>query len=225
MWLLAAAGLFLGSAVLQLVASLQRWVVFSGSRAPDDLSAEDHVFDYRFPMDPWESVGSTAELFGAGLLIQALGVLCMAVGVLALSGSAARRSAKAAVLEIVLALLVAGSLGVNGAHALASGAAGAPSPLQHMEAVGIVGFAGLVALAVLWRRRLPAAMAACLFLLGSSGAGYFVATYLIAPVFAGGISHDTTPWTETVVAASTAAAGLAIIVAARAVARRGAGPV
>jgi hypothetical protein len=71
----------------------------------------------------------------------------------------------------------------------------------------------VIVLLVLWRRRSWAATAACAFLIGSTGLGWFLASYLVAPLITGG-SHDTAPWSETVVAASTAAAGIAMILAA-----------
>lgn len=234
---LTAAGLFLGSAVLQFVASLQRWVVFRSSLGPDGIMAEDHLYDYFFPfesMDPvgtidaWEPVGTAAQLFGTGLLIQALGILAMAIGVVALPGAASRHSAIrviTAVCEVMLATVVAAAFGIYGAHALISGLAGAPSPLQPWVAIGWLGFAGLGALGALWLSRSREAALACVFLIGSSLAGYLIATYLIAPVVAGYTSHDTTPWTETVVAASTAAAAVAMLLVVRRTARKGVRPV
>ncbi len=213
--LLAAAGLFMGSALLQLIASLQRWVVFSGSRQLGDISAEDHLFDYYFPFDPWVPVGTAAQLFGIGALIQALGVLVMAVGVATLPNVSERHRGIAAIMvsvEIALAVLVAAWFGLHGAHALASGTSGTPSSLQHLFLLGFVSTDALIALAVLWRNKLWAASVACVFLIGLSLAGYLLATYVIAPLFAGS-SHDTAPWTETVVAASTAAAGIAMLFA------------
>jgi hypothetical protein len=62
-------------------------------------------------------------------------------------------------------------------------------------------------------------MTACVFLIGSTALGGMLAASLIAPLIANGGSHDTTPWTESVVAASTAAAGLAMIFAAGAAVR------
>lgn len=153
-------------------------------------------------------------------MVQALGVLAMALAVLMLPGKTGRRSGVAAVLEIVLALLVAAWFGVNGAHALVSGIIGTPSPLQHLWALELVGFAGLIALGVIWWRRSWAAMIACAFLLGSSMVGSLIAGYLIAPTITGYISHDTTPWTETVVAVWTALAGVAMLLAAWAAAVR-----
>ncbi|WP_411732392.1 hypothetical protein [Paeniglutamicibacter sp.] len=221
-WFLAAAVLFLASAALQLAASLQRWVVFSGSRSPEDTSVEDHLYDYSFPFDPWESIGTAAQFFGVGVLILALGVLAMAFGVLGLPGAAGSRS----VIEIVLAILVAASFIMHGTHALVSGVTGAPSELQNtmwlIRTQLLVGLASLIALASLWASRLRAAMAACLFLLGSTIVGEIVANFMIAPMIAGGTSHDTTRWSETVIAASTAAAAVSMLYAIKTVTRRGA---
>lgn len=221
-WSFIAAGLFLGSAALQLVASLQRWVVFRASH--DEFVAEDHLYDYSFPHDPWENIGTSAQLFGAGTLTLAFGVLTMALGVVVLPRTVVRRSVAViiGVVEIVLAILVAGSFGIAGAHALVSGVTGIPSPLQQYGATGWIGIAGLMVLIVLWVFRSPAAMLACVFLMGTTGLGYFVAAFQIAPLVAGYVSNDTTPWTETVVAAWTAAAGFSMILAAKDAARRGA---
>ncbi|WP_166878689.1 hypothetical protein [Salinibacterium sp. ZJ450] len=217
---LIAAALFLGSAVLQVMASLQRWVVFRGSRTDDELSVEDHVFDYSLPWPPWEPIGTAAELFGAGTLLLALGVLVMPLSVSVVARTAARRGVAVGV-GIVLAILVAGSFGIFGVHALISGLAGAPSPLRHFWALGWVGLIGLIGLSVLWGRISRAAPAiACVFLIGSTWPlGWIGATYVIAPII-GGSSHDTAPWSETVFAASPAAAGVAMIVAAWMAARR-----
>ena len=224
-WSLAAAGLFLGSAVLQFIASLQRWV-FSDSQARNGVSADDHLFDYSFPRDPWENIGTAAQFFGAGTLVLALGVLAMAVGVVAMPSAGARPGiviiVAFAVIELALALLVAGGLGINGAHALLSGMTGVPSSLKDSGALGWSGMYWLIILGGCWLRRSQAAAVACLFLIGATELGYVVAAFMIAPIFAGGISYDTTRWTETVVAASTAAAGVAMLLAARATARRNA---
>ena len=230
-WSLTAAALFFGSAALQIAASLQRWVTFRASPQPSVFWAEDHVFDYSFPYDSppyasqpailWEPIGTAAQVFGIGMLIQALGVLAMAFGVLALPGRVARRRM---LVEVVLALAVATSFGLTGTHALLSGIAGTPSPLQHFGlAAEILMVVGLIALAALWRSRSIAATVACVFLLGSSMLGYLVANMAIAPIFAGYGSHDTTPWMETVIGASTALAGLAMLAAIWMVARRGDG--
>ncbi|TFD65402.1 hypothetical protein [Cryobacterium ruanii] len=63
-WSLAAAGLLLGSAAIQLVASLERWVVLSDSWTRTDISIEDNRFDYSHPASPWKNLGTTAQFFG-----------------------------------------------------------------------------------------------------------------------------------------------------------------
>lgn len=219
---LAAAALFLGSALLQFIASHQRWIVFRGSIAPDEISAEDHLFDYDFPSEPWESIGTAAQLFGVGALLQALAVLAMAFSVLFLSGEAGPRHDVISVAEIMIAVVVSAFFWLCGAHAFVSGVIGAPSLLSSSWTfwlLELLGIPGLFGLAVLWRRKSPAATSACVFLIGSTLGGYIVANFFIAPIFAGYVSHDTTPWTETVIAVSTAGAGLSMIFAAGMAAR------
>lgn len=222
----AVAIAFLVSAVLQLIASFERWITFSNSLGPDALSVEGHEFDYFFPWEPWQPIGTAAELLGVALLIQAGGALLMTVGVLALPPQGAHRRAGArtsavlrAVAEIALAGIAAAWFWTHGLHALQSGIDGAPSELSASFTWSWVGFASLGILAVLWRARSRAAVAACLFLIGSTTLGYGLATYAIAPLFTGG-SHDTARWTETVVALTSAAAGLAMLAVARSAARR-----
>ena len=223
---LTAAGLFFVAGLLQLVASLQRWVVFSGSRTLDEISAENHLFDYSFPLDPWENIGTAAQYFGASTLILALGVLTMALGVVTTPPdvvtmpTVAARHRIGAPAEIGLAILVAGSFGINGAHAFISGLTGAPSPLRHLGELSWVGIIGLIVLAARWLRKSWPAMVACVFLFASTPVGYLLAASEIAPIFAGGVSCDTTRWTETVVAASTATAGVAMLIAAGVAAQR-----
>jgi hypothetical protein len=140
------------------------------------------------------------------------------IGVSALTRTGGNR-ALVLVSEIVLVLLVAGWLTFHGAHALLSGSAGDPSPLQNALALGLIAAVGLGVLAWLWRAS-RVAMLACVFLFGSTVPGYLLSTYLIAPLIANGASHDTAPWTETVVAAWTSAAGVTMLFAALAAVRR-----
>ena len=204
-WSLTVAGLFLGSAMLQFVASLERWVVLRNSATRTETSIEDHLFDYSYPADPWENLGTTAQLFGVGLLLVALGILAMA------------RVARNGRVERILSLATAASFGIAGVHALVSGLLGVPSPLQYLPVqvlLNLVGFVGLIALAARWMRTAWAASVSCVLLLGVTLPGYLLATFQIAPVLAGYQSHDTTPFTETIVAVSTAAAGVAMLVGA-----------
>ncbi|WP_104133959.1 hypothetical protein [Cryobacterium sp. Y62] len=209
-WSLTAAGLFLGSALLQLVASLERWGVLMGSSTSADTSIEDHRFDYSYPADPWENLGSTAQFFGLSLLLVALGILAMA------------RVAGNSRVKRMLSLITAASFGVAGLHALVSGLLGVPSPLQFLPvqvSLNLVGVVGLIILAACWLNTSRAASASCLLLLGVTLPGYLLVTFQIAPAIVGYQSHDTTPFTETIVAVSTAAAGVAMLVAAGVTAR------
>lgn len=91
------------------------------------------------PTDTWEHIGTMAQFFGTGALMQALGILAKTFGVLALSAAAAGRSVVVAVVEILIAVLVAACFGISGAHALISGITCVPSPLQHMCALDVGG--------------------------------------------------------------------------------------
>lgn len=219
---LAAAALFLASAALQHLASIQRWVLLRGQRPGNELSVEDHLLDYGFPADPWEPIGTAAQLLGAGTLLQSVGVLAMAAGVLAVPRVAPNKFGIFA--EPVLALLVAAAFAVLGAHALVSGINAAPSDLQHSSVLVPLmvwgGFGGIAALSWLWAGMSRAASVACLFLLGSNMFGGAILNFTVAAMIAGYVSHDTTPWLESVVAGSTAAAALAMVFAAGTVLRR-----
>jgi hypothetical protein len=229
LFMLAATVLLLVSFTLQLIASLQRWVTFSGPQGPADRSVEDHAYDYFLPFEGWEPIGNAAQLLGAGLLIQVLGLLAMALAVMLLPAASTvfGRAATVgiAVVEVVLVLLVAAAFTLHGGLVLVAGLNGTPPGLEIGPGVFwpmlLVALVGLVALALFWGYRLPAAGIACVFLIGSTMAGYLLATYMVAPILFG-MSHDTARFTETVVAASTAAAAVAVAFGARDVVRRAA---
>ena len=216
-WSLSAAALFLASAVFQLLASLQRWIIFA--RSQPAYRAEDHLFDYSYPIEPWESIGTAAQLFGIGVLLLAFGLVPMALGVITLPRPAPGGSFLGNLIDVIVALLVAGSFALHGAHALLSGVSDTASPLQQYATLGWVSLIGLCILAVRWWRRSAAAMMTSIFLIGSTGLGYYLAAFFVASLFAGYTSHDTTPWTETVIGGWTAAAGVAMIFAAVVAAR------
>ena len=207
-WCLAAAGLILGSAALQLVASLQRWVTAYESWTRTDRLVEDNLFDYSYPADPWENVGTAAQQFGAGYLLLSLGMLAL------LRAAPPSQTVRMR----VLALVVACSLALDGGHALVTGLINTPTPVQHVLVLqwllSLAGFLSLIVLGALWWRTSRAVALAYAFLLGTTVPGYLCSMYLLAPLVTGYQSFDTTPWTETIVAGSTAAAGVTVLVAA-----------
>ena len=207
-WSLAAAGLFLVSAAAQLVASLQRWVTASESWTRTDRLVEDNLFDYSYPADPWENIGTAAQYFGAGYLALSLGIVALV--------RAAPRD-QAARMRLVAAV-VAGSFALDGGHALVSGLINSPTPVQHVLVLqwllSLGAFLCLIVLGALWLRTSWPRTLACLFLLGATVPGYLWAMFTLAPLITGYQSHDTTPWTETIVAGSTAAAGVSLLLAA-----------
>lgn len=230
LWLSIAGALFLLSCLMQLAAILQRRVVPAGTRGPRGLLIENHRYDYYFPVENWVPLGTTAQLFGLAMLLQAIGVLAMAAVVMFLPDPTVDHlrivGIAAATCEALLAVLFAASFAVIGSHALISGLAGAASGMP--DATGLswgVLLAGVVSpliLAALWRVRLPAAGAACVFLLGTGFAGYLAAIYVISPLIA--LKAYDARWAETVMAVSTAAAAVAMIFGARDVVRRTVAP-
>lgn len=198
--------MFLASAVLQLVASLQRWVFARDAWQRADVLIEDHRFDYSYPADPWEHLGVMAQLHGLGYLLLAAGVLTMA-----------RTKSESTLGDRVLIAMITVPFALTGAHALLSALLGEPSPLRFVSlhwALGLCGFVGLIVLGIRWIRWSRTAAVTCLLLLGATMPGYLFVTFTMAPAVAGYASHDTTPWTETIVAGWTAGAAVAMLVMA-----------
>ncbi|PQZ92281.1 hypothetical protein CQ018_12310 [Arthrobacter sp. MYb227] len=208
--LLLTAALFLAASVLQQAASLQRWVTLVESE-PENISfAEDHRYDYFFPSGSWVNYGSVTEQYSLAKFLLTLGMISLTFGVLAQTKGAPRQRI---LIEYVLSAVVVAWFGISSLHVILSGAIGSPSVLQYLGILGaIASFAGL-ALTVLWWGRAPAAAIGCLLLMGSTTVGYVIAFILIAPIFVGYTSHDTTPWAESVVAATTVAAALTALIA------------
>ena len=76
-WLRVWVGLVLGAAgALMVAASWQRWTRWCLSDTGVPLTGcagrEDHLYDFLPPAEPWEPVGTSAELGGASLLVLAL---------------------------------------------------------------------------------------------------------------------------------------------------------
>jgi hypothetical protein len=200
--------LLLASAALQIQASLQRWVVARAGRPAGDVSIEDHRYDYGMPSGSWEPIGTAAQVHGAGLILLAAGVA--AFGWVLPRGR--RRLKASSIVAIAVPSLL---LGINGVIAGLTGqVTGIGDVTAFLSLVNLLGFVGLAALVsdATTTRRAEAWVGA--FLFGSSPVGYFIATFVIAPILHGDTSYATTPWTETVIGTTTAAAGLAALLAA-----------
>ena len=209
---LASSGLLAVSAILQGAAASQRWLAAAAGTLPPDRTIEDHLFDYVIPSDPWVSVGDAAALFGFGYLLIAASIVCIACA----SRRPRRRSAAIIVTSAIAALPVV----LFGAHAVLSGVLGMPSGFQQLLATygalvfGVVQVAALIVLAALIVSRSWLWAVALLLLTGTSIAGYICASFVVAPIIVGYQSYDTTPWTEGVLAGSTAAAAILVVVGA-----------
>lgn len=202
--MVTAAALFIASSALQLLASRERWVLARADLPADDVTYENHLYDYVWPAEPWQNVGVAAELAGIAILALAAGFAVLSYAVPA----AGRSWTIAAILTVVL------PLAVTGTHAIVSGIAGAPSPLARepiLAVLTLLPFLGLVAVAIRWAPRAPLAALACLPLLAMTMPGYLLALFVVAPVLAGYSSHDTTPGTEAIVAVCVALAALPLL--------------
>ncbi|GAA1877711.1 hypothetical protein GCM10009715_25540 [Paeniglutamicibacter psychrophenolicus] len=209
--LLAAAVLFLVSALIQQQASRQGWDLFSSQMAEEAPGA-----------DPLEQFAAINRLIGAATGLKVLGILAMAAGVPALPRAAGRR--KAAVAGSVAAFLAAGAFAAWAIRALVTGTSGtqtimAESPFPERMLL-LLSLAGLVAAAISWRGSSLPATFACVFLLGSTVLGDFTAAILLAPLLAMFAGDGFFPWNEMVVIASTAAAGLSMLFAVGSLVRR-----
>ncbi|MFF8186361.1 hypothetical protein ACF044_03775 [Microbacterium sp. NPDC016588] len=199
-----AATLLLGSAALQYVAAAERWLVAPATWTRQDRWIEDHLFDYSYPADPWENIGTAAQWFGAGYLLLAAGVLVLA----------GRGHGPAYGLSRIAAVSTAACLGLTGVHAFASGVLGVPTFLQWpILLLGVIAFAGLIVLVAVSIWSAPATALTSALLLMTTVPGYIFACFVIAPAVVGSSSYDTTPHTETVIAVATAAAAAVLLIA------------
>lgn len=208
---LLTAALLLAASVLQQAASVQRWVTLVESVPEDIIFAEDHRYDYFFPSGSWVNYGSVTGQHSLAMLLLTLGMISLTFGVVAQTKSAPRIRI---LTEYSLSAVVVAWFGISSLHVYLSGAIGTPSILQYMGILGALASLAGLALSILWWGRAPAAAIGCLLLMGSTTIGYVIAFMLIAPIFVGYTSHDTTPWAESVIAATTGAASLAVLVAA-----------
>ena len=209
---LVASALLMISALLQAVAAAQRWAFTDAETVGSDRTIEDHLFDYVIPADPWVSVGTAATLFGLGYLLVGAALVCL--------GVAGRGAGRRAHSILPVSLVAAAPFVLLGVHALASGLSGVASPIQHLVAtygalaLGAVQVITLILFAVLVRSRSWMWAIGVLLLIGVTVFGYIGAMFFIAPMIMGYQSYDTTPWSEAMMAATTAASVVAVFIGA-----------
>jgi len=219
-----AAFLFFASTLLQLRASYSRWITFAGTLRPTDRSIESHEYDYYLqgfmPSERYLLIPDTGVPLGNGLLLQSVGIALLLLCVLTSGPVGAIRHC----IQLLLGLLVMLSYMLIGYHALRTELEGTPpgtTGTGWSQLVILLGFIALVVLCVMSFRRFPGAAIAWFCLLGTTIFGYVMIDLFLAPVLTLYTSPDTTPGTETIMALTTAAAGLSMLVCMIALIRQG----
>ncbi|MER7560520.1 hypothetical protein ABTZ46_26485 [Nocardioides sp. NPDC126508] len=215
------SGVLAGSGVLAYVAAWQRWSGVcprGGFDEPACLERQDHLYDYQWPASPWHPIGHAAEFYG-------LSVLMLAVAAFALPFLLTPSFRRLTLWP--LAVIPSAALAGIGVLAFASGIAGRPvtAPGFYLTALIVIG--------VLWPTALI--LSAAIAPGGDSQAGSPEASedqrstarsvsrvvvalliasttvlptyFVVGPIAAGYVSHDTAPWTE-------APAGVLLVLAA-----------
>ncbi|KQV69709.1 hypothetical protein ASC64_07710 [Nocardioides sp. Root122] len=190
------------SGTLMYAASWQRWAGACLWGQDQDTFAcnrrQDHLYDFLLPTEPWQPVGSAAELAGVSLIVLALALPFLATAV------GGHRPGAAAATALLLSTLAVADVGVA---TLRSGLAGeVVGPVSADLALWLWLFVPLglfVVLAV--RGRGWARAGAILLVLGSPLVAAF--SYALG-------SFDTAPWWEAVSGVLTGAGGLCVLTAA-----------
>jgi hypothetical protein len=204
-----ASSLLLASAVMFVAAAAQRWwpACRRGAFETDAcLRLQDHAFDHLLVSDPWTPAGHAAQYAGAAMIL--------------LAGAAAvlpfllvRRPLW---FSVPVAFSTAGALTVLGAHAWTSGVTGQVQPTPGITAAALVLTVVVPVAAGIWaarelgagpdpaRDRWTRALAAALIVSSP------LPTELLGPLVVLYSSHDTSPWSDAVVALPLAAAALLV---------------
>lgn len=199
------AAMLVASGTLLCAASWQRW---AGACVRDDVVVpcselrQDHLYDFLLPSEPWEPVGTAAQLAGVSVVLAALALPGLLIAL-----PAGRRTGPVTVLAVVVAVLAALDVGTA---TLRSGLdRAAVAPLTDDLALSLwllVPFGLLVRLGVAAflnpGPRVRAIGAVVLLALGSPLVAAF--SYAIGP-------YDAAPWWEAVMGVFTAAGGLCVL--------------
>jgi hypothetical protein len=206
---LVTAVLLTASAALSLAAAWQRWAGYCGlgaDESPRCLLRQGDQFDaIRLgPADnAWEPIGQTPELVGLAYLV-------LGVALLLLPAALGRRTT--GFTRPVLAAAAIATL-VVGTAVLVSGLRGQPLelPAQSLTLVCFIGLPFLIGIPLL----IPDGDDRPAGRRGSFVAWMLIGTtplvqLFVAPLVSGGLSYDTTPWSEAVVVPFLLAAAVAI---------------
>jgi hypothetical protein len=215
------SGALAGSGVLAYVAAWQRWSGVcprGGFDEPACLKRQDHLYDYQWPASPWHPTGHAAELYGLSVLL--LAVAAFALPFLLLP---AFRRLTLWPLAVIPAAVLAGM----GLLALASGIAGRPVtvPGFSLTAIIVTGLLWPTALTIYaaiaaggygpagWpetsedQRSIARSVSTVVVALLIAATTVLPTYFVVGPIAAGYVSHDTAPWTE-------APAGVLLVLAA-----------
>lgn len=198
--LAATSTLLAGSGVLTIVAAAQRWwpaCQLGGFDTAECLRLQDHRYDFAGPSAPWTPVGAAAELQGVATLL-------LAVAVLFLPGLLTGRRPRPP--YILAAVLVSAGFAVDALATWLSGRAGELVTLPWPWPLGLLWviawpallFGSAVADTSVPLRVWTGRWAVVVCLLASTT---FITQLLLAPMFLGYSSYDTTPWSEVVTGA------------------------
>ncbi|MER7607523.1 hypothetical protein [Nocardioides sp. NPDC127503] len=192
------------------MAAWQRWSGVcprGGFDEPACLKRQDHLYDYQWPASPWDSIGHAAELYGLSVLLLAVAAFALPF----LLMPAFHR-----LILWPLAVIPAAVLAGTGVLVLASGIAGRPVTVPHFD------LTALIVVGVLWPTALTiaAAIAAGGYIptewpeasedrpsiarsvsmvvtaLLIAATTVLPTYFLVGPIAAGHVSHDTAPWSE-----------------------------
>lgn len=205
-----AAAALLGSAALMYAASWQRWSVacpWGSSDTAACTARQDHLYDFILPTDPWEPIGTSAQLAGASVVLGALALPGLAVAL-----RHGRRIGPVAVLAMLVAVLAALDVGTATVRSGLDGDVVRPLTddlalsLWLLAPLGVLVWAGVGARG--W---------------GIAGVGLLCAGSPLVASFSYAIGpYDAAPWWEAAMAVLTAAGALCVLLTAvRRPARRG----
>ena len=213
---LLGSTLFVASGALTLLGERARWWPacrwgeFDATRC---LQLQDHRFDQVLPSEPWEPLPSVGWLAGSGIVLLGLAVLTLGPLVSAQVDTVpARRGALLGASLLGGPALVVGVVTILAAHSgrpVGLGAGGFTLTVVWLIGPPLV----LLGVVIAWSLG-PGAVSSPVGAKAVVLAALFVSTPLVSlflgPAVTGYMSHDTTPWADTLAGVAAAVAGLAL---------------